>query len=42
MPNCVSALLVQASVNFANAMVIEAGLSGRRPPRRARSAADRL
>jgi peptide/nickel transport system permease protein len=27
MPNCVSALLVQASVNFANAMVIEAGLS---------------
>jgi ABC-type dipeptide/oligopeptide/nickel transport system permease subunit len=27
MPNCASALLVQASVNFANAMVIEAGLS---------------
>jgi len=27
LPNCVSALLVQASVNFANAMVIEAGLS---------------
>jgi len=27
MPNCGSALLVQASVNFANAMVIEAGLS---------------
>ena len=27
MPNCVSALVVQASVNFANAMVIEAGLS---------------
>jgi ABC-type dipeptide/oligopeptide/nickel transport system permease subunit len=27
MPNCVSALLVQASVNFANAMVIETGLA---------------